>query len=873
MDHDFSAYEIFKARGPYGGDGPGIFNSIIVGYSEISKMIPGREQHVTPTGANIPLGGYTMENVTFYNFGTKAKAMMARHEEVGEATNPVRTSGLSFINSTNRIFNPPKMEHGTWFRDVDGSLTGTPESHPVTKSDTNPPSCVDDTTDGLGKGTPDMMGKENAWGEPEDGEIGAICDSTIVFHKIAISEPSPSSLKYVNLEITNQWGTSVRPWGKMMEGWEALLPQEDGGNLLAFSTVEHVTNISYAYSAFGMHSGENFLLLGHDLYQDPDRFTIGSSNQETNSSASLPAMPTFADNENGDWFWTNDTGTRLSKVVYLLSSKGDGLSNKWKRSADETERTGDEGNWPSNGVSSGQFRVIRCESEGCIPIPPPTVPSMRPENALRWSSDADWESIGMTPPATNEVVTIPGGVWMILDVQPPVMKRLYLYGALEVEDTEDRIIEAELVLIQGGKLEIGTEETPFTHKFDLILVGDHLTKDQPMYDAPNCGAKALCVYGHNAKDVPIPAYLDMHGVDVETTWLKLASTAEAGDTTLTLSEPVTWPVGGEVVVSATAWEYKETEKMTIASVDGNEVTLTTPLKYKHMGESSSLTDNSFTFHQQAEVGLLTRNVRIIGKQYAEQEDDMFGARVVIAAFDKFGTILPGYGRFSNVEFVRAGQEGWSDNFDPRYSLAFMHAGDHEDAGGTPGAPESYVKKCGFNYNYNAAIGIFGSNNVGVEHNVIYRHILSGILDESVGTRIIGNLVTKGETIAHFKDLGLSVDWYGCIDIRRATSTILKDNVMAGCAQAGLITSGSPCSESYTWTNNEIHTAQHGVHLSNRMWIEHDCVNIRDFYAWRNFDYGVMSQTTDIVELQDLVLVDNGVGLMHHGVGHSADKHE
>merc|ERR1719507_500761 len=99
--------------------------------------------------------------------------MMARHEEVGEATNPVRTSGLSFINSTNRIFNPPKMEHGTWFRDVDGSLTGPPESHLVTKSDTNPPSCVDDTTDGLGKGTPDMMGKENAWGEPEDGEIGA----------------------------------------------------------------------------------------------------------------------------------------------------------------------------------------------------------------------------------------------------------------------------------------------------------------------------------------------------------------------------------------------------------------------------------------------------------------------------------------------------------------------------------------------------------------------------------------------------------------------------------------------------------------------------------------------------------------------------
>ena len=48
----------------------------------------------------------------------------------------------------------------------------------------------------------------------------------------------------------------------------------------------------------------------------------------------------------------------------------------------------------------------------------------------------------------------------------------------------------------------------------MILAGDHLTEDQPMFDAPNCGAKALCVYGFNAKDVPISGYLDMHGVNI-----------------------------------------------------------------------------------------------------------------------------------------------------------------------------------------------------------------------------------------------------------------------------------------------------------------------------------------------------------------------
>jgi len=872
MDHDFSAFEIFKAKGPYGTDGPGIFNTIIVGSSKISEMIPGREHHCTPSGANIP-GGYTLENVKFYNFGTKCSAISQRLEEKGESANPARTIGLSFENTTNRVYMEKGYTNAFWFKDVDGSLTGKPDSHLVTKTATNPQElCVDDETDGLGKGTPDMLSKVNAWGEPEDGETGSICDKSATFHKVFIDNPAPTSLKYVDLSITNKWGVSMRPWLHMAEGWMALLPQDPSPNLLAFQSVEHVTNISYEFEVYGMHKGENYLLMGHDLYQDPDRFTI-VDNKETNSSSSLAEMPTYATAENGEWFFSNNTGTPYSKIVYLLSSKGNGLQNWWKkREAEETERTGDDGNWPENGVATGYFKVIRCESEGCIPLPPPTVPTMRPENALRWSNDSHWESLGMLAPSTNEVVQIPGGVWMILDVDPPKLKRLFIYGALEVEDTEDRVIESELVLIQGGSFIVGREDAPFTHKFDLILHGNHLTEDQPMYDAPNCGAKALCVYGTSARDSPIPGFVDMHGIDVGKSWVKLGKTANVGDTSIELTEAVSWEANSEIVLSATSWEYKETEKAVIASVSGNIITLAQPLQFKHLSSSSSLTGQAFTFYQQAEVGLLTRSVRIIGKDYPEQEEEQFGARVLVAAFDKFGTILPGYGRFSNVEFVRGGQEGWSDNYDPRYTLAFMNSGDHEDAAGAPAAKESYVKNCGLNYNYNSAIGIFGSNNVGIENNVIFRHISSGILDESKGTKIIRNLVMMGESIDHFKNLLNSMEFYGCIDIKRADEPIFTDNVMAGCAQAGLITRGSPCTNTYTWKNNEIHTAQHGIHLNNRNWFAEECVYVKNFYAWRNFDYGFMSLTTDSIELEDNVLVDNGVGVMNHGTGPSADQH-
>ena len=148
MDHDFSAYEIFKAQGPY-GSGPGIFNSLIVGHSQVS-VLNGRSDHCTPMAIQLSPVGYTLDNVKFYNFGTKCAAMQFRIEEAGEASNPVRVSNLEFHNTTNRLYIPPSHSHSTWVRDIDGSLSGVNNSHVVGKSPINPPECVDDPGVGLG---------------------------------------------------------------------------------------------------------------------------------------------------------------------------------------------------------------------------------------------------------------------------------------------------------------------------------------------------------------------------------------------------------------------------------------------------------------------------------------------------------------------------------------------------------------------------------------------------------------------------------------------------------------------------------------------------------------------------------------------------
>ena len=410
----------------------------------------------------------------------------------------------------------------------------------------------------------------------------------------------------------------------------------------------------------------------------------------------------------------------------------------------------------------------------------------------------------------------------------------------------------------------GLPNAPYQHNFELVLRGDHFTEDQPLPNGPNLGAKALGVFG----------FADMHGIDVGQTWTKLSASSLAGSKKLKLVDAVTWQVGSEIVISTTSYELHETERRTIAAISGTTITLTEALEFDHLGTEATLSDGR-KFQMRAEVGILTRNVRIVGNDYREIDEQQFGARVLIGEFTQEDITYTGYARFANVEFARAGQEGWFDNFDPRYAIAYLDTGDNINAGGKAQAKESYVKKCGFNFNYNSAIGVFGSNNIAVEDNVIYKFINNGIFDEGERNQITGNLVTKGESISRIKNQAKNPDFYGCINIKRAKETVLMNNVMAGCAQAGLYTIGNPSDIPYAMSNNEAHGAQHGIHLSSSgvSRVSSGTVIMKDFYSWMNYDYGVQTETENNVEFSNIVAIDNGAGFLPFMWGPSADSHK
>ena len=115
----------------------------------------------------------------------------------------------------------------------------------------------------------------------------------------------------------------------------------------------------------------------------------------------------------------------------------------------------------------------------------------------------------------------------------------------------------------------------------------------------------------------------------------------------------------------------------------------------------------------------------------------------------FSPLVSGYGRISNVEFVHTGQEGWTDKYDPRFSLVFL------DSGTSRLSSPSYVRGCSFHNGFSTAIGLFGAHRIYVEDNLIHHTIGSGKMPSANG----GSQFKKRE---HEKSLGKIYYSTGCV---------------------------------------------------------------------------------------------------------------
>ena len=262
-------------------------------------------------------------------------------------------------------------------------------------------------------------------------------------------------------------------------------------------------------------------------------------------------------------------------------------------------------------------------------------------------------------------------------------------GTLSFHDSRDLAFNASYIMINNGRLQVGTEAEPFMHKATITITGDRVSHELPIY-----GAKCIGVRN---------GILDMHGAP-RVAYTKLAVTAIPGDTTITVTNPVDWEAGDLIAISSTAFDQEQAETVRVwgLSADGLNVYLAEPLKAIHEGEGWHSDDGSV--HEvgyRASVGLLTRNVVVTG-DYEVSRREQFGVQVVLHSRGDNSLI----GRLSNVEVRNAGQ-GLKLG---KYPIHFHMIGE---------VSWSYVRNCSIHHTFNRGIAVHGVTHLTVQYNVLF----------------------------------------------------------------------------------------------------------------------------------------------------------
>lgn len=301
-----------------------------------------------------------------------------------------------------------------------------------------------------------------------------------------------------------------------------------------------------------------------------------------------------------------------------------------------------------------------------------------------WSHPNTWG--GETSPRTGENVYVPKGMVLVVDESTPVLENVIVEGKILFADTQDMTFDARLMIINKGEFEAGTEEKPYEHKLVFTFYGGYYDKQLPIY-----GNKGIMC--RNCK-------FNMHGQVRTPTWTLVEATIEPGMTTFSVLEPVDWMPGEKIAVAATGFDHYETEERTIASVSADKMTLTVtePFSFRHYSAVETYGDKKFPMR--AEVGLLTRNIRMQGDESSDETE--YGSHLMLHGKENEGLV----GKLSYAEFTKCGQP----RVVGRYCTHFHMAGDMS---------KGFVRGIAVHHSFARVLTIHGTHHLLVEKNVGY----------------------------------------------------------------------------------------------------------------------------------------------------------
>ena len=819
LDNTVAGVEYTDVKSAWGKNGALIEDVLIIAHSALRFEDDVGLEVCTGAGIKTPPSHYlTVSNVTFVNFNeTRCCALRAcshcRNKQGGFET---RFEKLLFDSSPNIAC--WKWEHEQVFRDMDGTLTGIPGGTLLPTTNVLPSShCGHHANSSIGS------------------VPGSVCDETVGFVRFALTNPKPSSLKYRELTVSSDHGEVILEYVKkrltLGSGYMAILPTKNIYEL-DWAGGKRFTNISYLslYSALNYN---DYLWIRHNFSQSID---VAKINNQIRTVS--PVLPPGGLSALGDWY-TEENETLLTYYV--------------------------NGTNPFCAVDTKVlFLTNVCFFENCIaPTPPPPINITigRPNVTYFWSNASIWPNGEL--PLIDSNVYIPCNLYVLVDVPLPRMNRLIICGGLEFIDNRDHVLEAYMILIDGGQLVAGTSNTSFKHQLIIVLLGDlsSLVYRMPNF-GPVVGAKALGVFG----------YLGLHGQERNVSWTLLAKTANAGQTELVLTRPVDWRPGEEIVIASTHFEATQAEELIIANVseDAKIIKVNRPLTYTHIGGMTGTGNCAYSVS--AEVGLLSRNIKILGTHpnstQDKAEEESYGCRVLISSYfnSTRGQQFTGSATLSGVQFKGCGQEGFYDAYDPRYSLAFLSIG-------SVTGDSSYVKNCSFSKGYNTGIGVFGTDGMTVTGNVIHRSVGPSLYIAGSGHEIIENLALVALFPGTYRVPiePLNSEWTANFELSEASDIVLIGNSAAGGAKAGYHTDGENCMSIPLWRDNIVHSTLHGIHMGYED--GHHCSAFHRFTVYSCYHYGFFSYSPAGVLITDSLFVNNYAATFTAVIGPPSLSHQ
>ncbi len=287
-----------------------------------------------------------------------------------------------------------------------------------------------------------------------------------------------------------------------------------------------------------------------------------------------------------------------------------------------------------------------------------------------WSAPATW-STGKVP-AREDRVAIAAGHDVVYDVVSDAkLTCVEVRGRLRFRaDANTRMKTANLMVTDEGYLEVGSAAAPVAPNVSAEIIITDQKIDRKLDPAElGAGIESL-------------GRITMHGAMKSPTFVRLAQEPLAGQTKLTLEQSVKgWKAGDRIVIPDTRQlregergsNYKaQDEKIEIASIAENQVTLSTPLKYDHKGARNAEDKLEFLPH----IGNVSRNVIVRSENPAGTRGHMiFMSRSDIDL--RFVEVLDmgrtKMGVLDNTEFDNQGQvKRLGVNQIGRYAIHFHH---------------------------------------------------------------------------------------------------------------------------------------------------------------------------------------------------------